>query len=56
MTSQAATYDSIGERFEDFTDTASQRSVETETFFHMVGAIQGKSVLDLACGFGYFGR
>ena len=27
MTSQAATYDSIGERFEDFTDTASQRSV-----------------------------
>lgn len=56
MSRQTATYDSIGERFEDFTDTASQRFVETETFFHMVGDIKGKSVLDLACGFGYFGR
>lgn len=56
MTNQTATYDAIGERFEDFTDTASQRSVETETFFHMVGNIRNKSVLDLACGFGYFGR
>lgn len=56
MTSQTATYDAIGERFEAFTDSASQRSVETETFFHMVGDIKNKSVLDLACGFGYFGR
>lgn len=56
MPAQSATYDSIGERFEAFTDSASQRSVETETFFHMVGDIKGKSVLDLACGFGFFGR
>ena len=49
-------YDAIGDRFEVFTDTASQRSVETETFFHMVGDVKGKSVLDLACGYGYFGR
>ncbi|MEX5556495.1 class I SAM-dependent methyltransferase [Pseudomonas rhodesiae] len=58
MTKQSATatYDAIGERFEAFTDTASQRSVETATFFHMVGDVKGKSVLDLACGFGFFGR
>ncbi|WP_191485578.1 class I SAM-dependent methyltransferase [Pseudomonas sp. FEN] len=56
MTTQTATYDTIGERFESFTDSASQRAVETATFFHMVGDVKNKSVLDLACGFGYFGR
>lgn len=49
MPAQSATYDSIGERFEAFTDSASQRSVETETFFHMVGDIKGKSVLNRTC-------
>lgn len=56
MAGQSAVYDSIGERFEAFTDSASQRSVETETFFHMAGDVKGKSVLDMACGFGFFGR
>lgn len=56
MAGQSAAYDSIGERFEAFTDSASQRSVETQTFFHMMGDVKGKSVLDLACGFGFFGR
>ncbi|WP_260417954.1 class I SAM-dependent methyltransferase [Pseudomonas cichorii] len=56
MAGQSAAYDSIGERFEAFTDSASQRSVETQTFFHMMRDVKGKSVLDLACGFGFFGR
>jgi 2-polyprenyl-3-methyl-5-hydroxy-6-metoxy-1,4-benzoquinol methylase len=51
-----AMYDAIGTRFEDFANSAAQRGVETETFFSMVGDVQGKSVLDLACGYGYFGR
>ncbi|HTR08763.1 MAG TPA: class I SAM-dependent methyltransferase [Paraburkholderia sp.] len=49
-------YDSIGERFEDFTQTAAQRTIEERTIFHMIGEVAGLSVLDLACGFGYFGR
>ena len=56
MTVGNAMYDAIGARFEEFTDSASQRSVETETFFSMVGDVRGKSVLDLACGYGFFGR
>lgn len=49
-------YDSIGERFEDFTQTAAQRAVEERTIFHMTGNVAGLKVLDLACGFGYFSR
>jgi len=56
MTNQTATYtyDAIGEGFEAFTDTASQRSIETATFFHMVGDVKGNSVLYLDCCFGFF--
>ncbi|WP_323122705.1 class I SAM-dependent methyltransferase [Burkholderia alba] len=49
-------YDSIGGLFEDFTHTAAQRAIEVRTIFHMLGDVAGQSVLDLACGFGFFGR
>ncbi|MBI6549783.1 class I SAM-dependent DNA methyltransferase [Xenorhabdus lircayensis] len=49
-------YDSIGESFEEFTDTVAQRKIEVRTIFDMIGDVSGKSVLDLACGYGYFGR
>lgn len=49
-------YDSIGGLFETFTDKAAQREIEIRTIAHMLGSVSGKSVLDLACGYGYFGR
>ncbi|WAJ36259.1 class I SAM-dependent methyltransferase [Pseudomonas sp. GOM7] len=51
-----STYDSIGGLFENFTDTAAQRAVEVRTLMHMAGDVKGQSVLDLACGYGFFGR
>ncbi|WP_417701252.1 class I SAM-dependent methyltransferase [Pseudomonas sp.] len=51
-----STYDLIGGLFESFTDTAAQRAVEVRTLMHMAGDVKGQSVLDLACGYGYFGR
>lgn len=53
---QEAMYESIGTQFEEFTNSAKQRPIETRTFFHMVGDVKNKTILDLACGFGYFGR
>ncbi len=49
-------YDAIGNQFERFTDTAAQRFVEVRTIMHMVGEVQNQNVLDLACGYGFFGR
>ena len=49
-------YDSIGGLFENFTDTAAQRAIEVRTLMHMAGDVKGQSVLDLACGYGFFGR
>lgn len=49
-------YNTIGGRFEQFTDTAAQRAVEVRTLLHMAGDVRGQSVLDLACGYGFFGR
>ncbi len=51
-----ASYDSIGEYYEKFSNTVAQRQSELQDILNMVGEIQGKSVLDLACGYGYFGR
>ncbi|MDX7992421.1 class I SAM-dependent DNA methyltransferase [Xenorhabdus littoralis] len=53
---EQASYDSIGEHYEKFSNTVAQRQSELRDILNMVGDIQGKSVLDLACGYGYFGR
>ncbi|PHM69135.1 class I SAM-dependent DNA methyltransferase [Xenorhabdus kozodoii] len=49
-------YDAIGEHYEQFSNTVAQRKSELHDILNMVGDIHGKSVLDLACGYGYFGR
>jgi toxoflavin synthase len=49
-------YNAIGARFEAFANSASQRAVEVETFLSIAGDVSGARVLDLACGYGYFGR
>ncbi|MCE1892621.1 class I SAM-dependent methyltransferase, partial [Enterobacter hormaechei] len=53
---EQASYDAIGEYYEKFSNTVAQRQSELRDILNMVGDIRGKSVLDLACGYGYFGR
>ncbi|MCC8382018.1 class I SAM-dependent methyltransferase [Xenorhabdus sp. PB30.3] len=53
---EQASYDAIGEHYERFSNTVAQRQSELQDILRMAGDIQGKSVLDLACGYGYFGR
>lgn len=48
-------YDSIGEIFKTY-EGAPGHVVETRTIFNLAGDVTGKAVLDLACGYGYFGR
>ncbi|MDR0219401.1 MAG: class I SAM-dependent methyltransferase, partial [Enterobacteriaceae bacterium] len=49
-------YDVIGEHYEQFSNTVAQRQSELHDILNMIGDIRGKSVLDLACGYGYYGR
>jgi SAM-dependent methyltransferase len=54
MTAAAAQYDHIGDKYDEYARTATLKRAENYTFFRMVGALDGKSVMDLACGFGYY--
>jgi SAM-dependent methyltransferase len=54
VTTSAPQYDHIGSKYDEYARTATLKRAEKYTFFRMVGALQGKSVLDLACGFGYY--
>ncbi|PHM27277.1 class I SAM-dependent methyltransferase [Xenorhabdus ehlersii] len=56
MAKQDLDYNSIGERYLDFMKTAPHIKVEVRAILDRIGDAQGKSVLDLACGNGYFGR
>ncbi|WP_143706571.1 class I SAM-dependent DNA methyltransferase, partial [Xenorhabdus innexi] len=49
-------YDPIADAYGLFSDTAPQIKVGIRTVFALAGDIQGKSVLDLACGQGLFSR
>lgn len=51
-----ALYDPIAHLYENFSDTAAHIKVEIRTIFDLAGDIHGKSVLDLACGYGLFSR
>jgi SAM-dependent methyltransferase len=53
---QEAQYDHIGSKYDEYARTATLKRAERYTFFRMVGALDGKSVLDLACGFGFYTR
>ncbi|KMW74260.1 ubiquinone biosynthesis methyltransferase UbiE [Photorhabdus luminescens subsp. luminescens] len=49
-------YDPIAHLYESFSDAAAHIKVEIRTIFNLAGDIHGKSVLDLACGYGLFSR
>jgi SAM-dependent methyltransferase len=49
-------YDEIGEAFEGFKSLPLMRYGEVPSFLGMVGNVSGKSVLDLACGTGFYSR
>jgi SAM-dependent methyltransferase len=56
MTEQGAQYDHIGSKYDEYARTATLKRAESYTFFRMVGALYGKRVMDLACGFGFYTR
>lgn len=47
-------YDEIGEAFEGFESLPLMRYGEVPSFLNAVGDVSGKSVLDLACGTGFY--
>ncbi|ARF58453.1 class I SAM-dependent methyltransferase [Streptomyces gilvosporeus] len=49
-------YDEIGEAFEGFKALPLMQYGEVPSFLGMVGDVSGKSVLDLACGTGFYSR
>lgn len=49
-------YDGIGEAFEGFKSLPLMRYGEVPSFLGMVGEVKGRSVLDLACGTGFYSR
>ncbi|MFI6638949.1 class I SAM-dependent methyltransferase [Streptomyces sp. NPDC050504] len=49
-------YDGIGEAFEGFKSLPLIRYGEVPSFLAMVGDVSGRSVLDLACGTGFYSR
>lgn len=51
-----ATYDHIGLQYEEYANTATMKIAERYVFLELVGALDGQSVLDLACGHGYYTR
>ncbi|QNP68666.1 class I SAM-dependent methyltransferase [Streptomyces roseirectus] len=49
-------YDGIGETYEGFKSLPMARWAECPSFLGMLGDVRGKSVLDLACGTGFYTR
>ncbi|MER5726899.1 class I SAM-dependent methyltransferase [Streptomyces sp. NPDC002138] len=49
-------YDNIGEAFEGFKTLPIIRYAEVPGFLALVGDVTGKSVLDIACGTGFYSR
>ncbi|MFJ7589360.1 class I SAM-dependent methyltransferase [Streptomyces sp. NPDC097617] len=52
----AQQYDGIGEAFEGFKSLPLMRFGEVPSFLGLVGDVSGRSVLDLACGTGFYSR
>ena len=51
-----ADYDAIAEQYQKTKDSRIRRFIESYTFMDMVGNVSGLSVLDLACGEGFYAR
>ena len=56
MAEQGAQYDHIGSKYDEYARTATLKRAESYTFFRMVETLDGKRVMDLACGFGFYTR
>jgi toxoflavin synthase len=56
MAEQAAQYDHIASKYDEYAHTATLKRAESYTFFRMVGELAGQRVMDLACGFGFYTR
>jgi toxoflavin synthase len=54
MTEPAAQHDHIGSKYDEDARTATLKRAERYTFLRIVGLLDGKRVLDLACGFGFY--
>lgn len=48
-------YNAIGKQFKIYEDKPAH-IIQTRTLLNLAGDVTNKSVLDLACGYGYFGR
>nr|VFK55791.1 MAG: Ubiquinone/menaquinone biosynthesis C-methylase UbiE [Candidatus Kentron sp. TUN] len=51
-----AVYDSIAEQYQKNIGLPPRQYAEPETYFHALGDLSGKSILDLACGEGLYTR
>lgn len=49
-------YDKVGVNYENFKAQGKLPIIEKYTFFKLLGNIQGKHILDLACGSGFYSR
>jgi toxoflavin synthase len=56
MSEPGAQYDHIGSKYDEYARTATLKRAESYTVLHMVGPLEDRRVLDLACGFGFYTR
>jgi ubiquinone/menaquinone biosynthesis C-methylase UbiE len=49
-------YDDIAWQYKKSKELPVRQYVETYTYFHMIGEMAGKTILDLACGEGFYTR
>nr|VFK22406.1 MAG: Methyltransferase domain-containing protein [Candidatus Kentron sp. LPFa]VFK35324.1 MAG: Methyltransferase domain-containing protein [Candidatus Kentron sp. LPFa] len=52
----AAAYDNIAQQYRKATESPIRLYAEGYTYFHVLGNLSGKSILDLACGEGHYTR
>jgi len=56
MPQRHAAYDGIGSTYDDYASQATLKRAECYSIFEMVGDLAGLTVLDLACGTGFYTR
>ena len=56
MTEQGPLYDHIGDKYDEYSRTATFKRAERYTVLRMVGSVDGQQILDLACGAGFYAR
>jgi toxoflavin synthase len=54
MAAQTAQYDHIGSKYNEYAQIATLKPAESYTLLRLVGKLEGKRVLDLASGFGFY--